>query len=129
MDPKQTHDPSKFIPERYAEHPLLAPDYVPGGFEERDHYGYGVSRRICPGIHLAERNMLLGIAKLLWAFNFERGSGALDDDPVNGYHHGFLYCAKEYACDPVVRSQEIRSTIAKEYEVAKTEVFSRFEEG
>ncbi|KAH6644190.1 putative cytochrome P450 oxidoreductase [Boeremia exigua] len=129
MDPQQPHDPSKFIPERYAEHPLLAPEYVPGGFGERDHYGYGVGRRICPGIHLAERNMMVGIAKLLWAFNFERGSGPLDDDPVNGYHHGFLYCAKDYACDPVVRSEEIRSTIAKEFAIATTEVFSRFGEG
>ncbi|KAH8698126.1 putative cytochrome P450 oxidoreductase [Phaeosphaeriaceae sp. PMI808] len=128
MDPEQPHDPSKFIPERYAEHSLLAPEYVPGGFEARDHYGYGVGRRICPGIHLAERNMLLGIAKLLWAFKFEKGDGPLDNDPVKGYHHGFLYCAKDYACNPVVRSQEIRGTIEREFDVAKTEVFSRFME-
>lgn len=129
MDPDQQHDPSKFIPERYAKHSLLAPEYVPGGSEERDHYGYGVGRRICPGIHLAERNMLLGIAKLLWAFKFEKGDGALNNDPVDGYHHGFLYCAKDYSCNPVVRSQQIRATVEREFDVAKADVFSRFSEG
>ncbi|KXJ84916.1 cytochrome P450 [Microdochium bolleyi] len=35
-----------------------------------DHYGYGAGRRICPGIHLAEREMFIGIARLIWAFDF-----------------------------------------------------------
>lgn len=36
-----------------------------------DHYGYGAGRRICPGIHLAERTQWRAIAKLLWAFDIE----------------------------------------------------------
>jgi cytochrome P450 len=38
-----------------------------------DLYGYGSGRRLCPGIHLAERNLFLGIAKLLWAFDSASG--------------------------------------------------------
>ncbi|KAI9680442.1 MAG: hypothetical protein M1822_007200 [Bathelium mastoideum] len=129
MDPSQYHDPEAFIPERYESHTSLAPEYAAGKWEERDHYGYGVGRRICPGIHLAERNMFLAIAKLLWAFRFERGEGPFDPDPVTGYHHGFLYCAKEYDVKPVVRNEVIRETLGREYEIAQRDVFSRFAEG
>lgn len=129
MDPFQPDDPAAFIPERFAKHPQLAPDYVPGTWERRDHYGYGVGRRICPGIHLAERNMFLAIAKLLWAFDFQPGEGPMDSDPVNGYHNGFLYCAKDYPCRPVVRNEVIRATIEREFGIATVDVFSRFTEG
>lgn len=131
MDPDQEHDPAAFIPERFANHPSLAPEYVPGKAENRDHYGYGVSRRICPGMHLAERNMLLAIAKLLWAFEFQscHESESIDSDPVTGYQNGFLYCAKPYGCRPVVRSENIRRTIESEFAVAQREVFSTFTEG
>ncbi|KAJ5272111.1 hypothetical protein N7524_005380 [Penicillium chrysogenum] len=129
MDPSQTDDPAAFIPERFANHPQLAPDYVPGTWERRDHYGYGVGRRICPGIHLAERNMFLAIAKLLWAFDFQPGEGTMDSDPVTGYHNGFLYCAKDYPCRPEVRNEVIRATIEREYATATADVFSQFTEG
>ncbi|THC91841.1 hypothetical protein EYZ11_008689 [Aspergillus tanneri] len=129
MDPSQPNDPAKFIPERYADHPQLAPEYAAGKWENRDHYGYGVGRRICPGIHLAERNMLLAIAKLLWAFEFKPPEGKIDSDPVTGYHNGFLYCAKDYACQPVVRNETIRVAMEREFTTATKEVFSQFTEG
>ncbi|KAI4126603.1 MAG: hypothetical protein LQ338_003653 [Usnochroma carphineum] len=135
MDEKQYENPAAFIPERFAEHSKLAPEYAAGDWEKRDHYGYGAGRRICPGIHLAERNMFLSIAKLLWAFSFEEQIGVdekpltNDPDPVTGYHQGFLYCPKPYGCKPVVRSDRIRATLMKEFAVAEESVFSEFEEG
>ena len=65
MDPQHHPDPTSFIPERFTEHTKLAPDYAAGDCEKRDHSGYGAGRRICPGMHLAERNMFQSIAKLL----------------------------------------------------------------
>lgn len=123
MDDKTYQNPAAFIPERFAEQTKLAPEYAAGDWEKRDHYGYGAGRRICPGIHLAERNMFLSIAKLLWAFRFENEMNA---DPVTGYHQGFLYCAKPYGCKPVVRSEEIKKTILKEFASAEEDVFSQF---
>jgi len=79
--------------------------------------------------------MLLSIAKLLWAFRFEAEIDAegkkiiVNDDPVMGYHQGFLYCAKTYGCKPVVRSEEVRETVLREYNNAKREIFSQFSEG
>ncbi|KAL1866482.1 hypothetical protein Daus18300_006717 [Diaporthe australafricana] len=134
MDPSVWEEPEKFNPDRYQNHPLLAPEYVAGGdWTKRDHFGYGAGRRICPGMYLAERNMLLSIAKLIWAFSFEAQTGAdgkpmrVDSDPVTGYHAGFLYCPKEYPCKPVLRSEKIRETVLKEYELAEKDVFSSFE--
>ncbi|MCJ1371538.1 hypothetical protein MMC20_002756 [Loxospora ochrophaea] len=135
MDDSKMENPSAFIPERFASHPSLAPEYVAGKWEQRDHYGYGAGRRACPGIHLAERNMFLSIAKLLWAFRFEEQKDALgrlvtnNPDPVDGYHQGFLYCAKDYGCTTILRSEEIRKTVEREYEEAERDVFSRFSEG
>lgn len=36
-------------------------------------------RRICPGMILAEREIFLGVTRLLWAFNME----ALPDEPID----------------------------------------------
>ena len=135
MDESTYENPADFIPERFAQHEKLAPEYAAGDWKKRDHFGYGAGRRICPGMHLAERNMFLSIAKLLWAFRFENqidADGKLlknDPDPVTGYHQGFLYCAKPYGCKPVVRSEHIRDTIMKEFANAEKTIFSQFAEG
>jgi cytochrome P450 len=133
MDPQVWDDPEKFNPDRYKNHPLLANEYVAAGdWQKRDHYGYGAGRRICPGMYLAERNMLVSIAKLIWAFRFERRIGPdgnvlpVDPDPVTGYHNGFLYCAKDYGCQPIIRSNRIRETVLREYDEAEKNVFSKF---
>lgn len=43
-------DPQHFIPERFEFYPSLASTYAAlGKWDERDHYGYGAGRRICPG--------------------------------------------------------------------------------
>ncbi|KAH9958673.1 cytochrome P450 [Lactifluus volemus] len=36
---------------------------------DRDHWAFGAGRRICPGIHVAERELWLAISRLLWAFD------------------------------------------------------------
>jgi cytochrome P450 len=61
-----------FNPDRYTNHPNLAPDYAGiKDFENRDHYSYGAGRRICAGIQLAERTQWRHIARILWAFRIE----------------------------------------------------------
>ena len=37
------------------------------------------SRRICPAIHVAERELCLAISRLLWAFEI----GSLPDEPIS----------------------------------------------
>ena len=137
MDESVWESPADFMPERYENYKLLAPEYIAmgGDWKNRDHYGYGFGRRSCPGIHLAERNMFLAIAKLLWALKFEPKIGddgvevPIDSSPDEGYHQGFLYCAKDYDCLVSVRSDSIRETLLREFEEARTNVFSQFAEG
>lgn len=59
-------NPNEFRPERYADFPLSAPEYAAqAGDEARDHYGYGWGRRICVGLHIAERSMFCELASSL----------------------------------------------------------------
>lgn len=44
------------MPERFNAYPNLASHYTSDGLG-RDYFSYGAGRRVCPGIHLAERNL------------------------------------------------------------------------
>lgn len=51
MDETRFEKPQDFIPERYADYPLSAPEYAAmTGDDVRDHWGYGYGRRICVGV-------------------------------------------------------------------------------
>jgi cytochrome P450 len=128
MDPNKFSNPEQFIPERYAGHPHLAPHYASAKDSvDRDHFGYGASRRICPGIHLAERNLWIAVAKLLWAFDFGKKAKGLNDvNPETGISQGFMHCVKDYEAMVTVRGDEKRKTIERELE-ASQEVFARYE--
>lgn len=39
---------------------------------DRDHWGFGAGRRICPGMHVAEGTLMLSIARILWAFSIAK---------------------------------------------------------
>ena len=134
-DPKHHPDPDVFDPERYAGRTLLAPDYAASAnFEKRDHYGYGAGRRICPGIHLAERNLFLAMAKLLWAFDFAAKRDGrnmaipVDTDPRTGYSEGFLHCPIPFGVNVRPRSGKRRAIIMDEFERVKKDVFPMYED-
>lgn len=48
---------------------------------QRDQYSFGTGRRICSGMHLAERSLFLAISRILWAFKV---SYVTETDPVDG---------------------------------------------
>lgn len=137
-DPTRFANPSTFDPDHYAtttssstRTTLLATDLANGPWEKRDHYGYGAGRRFCPGAHLAERNLFLAMAKLLWGFHIQpskKDKKGPDLDPRTGYSEGFLVCAKDFGAEFQVRGgQEREATIRREFEQAEREVFGRFE--
>lgn len=133
-DPIRFPNPDVFDPDRYAGRTLLAPEYATSAdFEKRDHYGYGAGRRMCPGIHLAERGLFLAMSKLLWAFSFAEkrdGQGKLipiDVDAATGYSEGFLHCPKPFDCEIKPRSEARKETILKEFAHAGKTVFSQYE--
>ncbi|KAK3937785.1 phenol 2-monooxygenase [Diplogelasinospora grovesii] len=132
-DEERFPNPEVFDPDHYKGVTALASELANGDWANRDHYGYGSGRRLCPGIHLAERNLFLAIAKMLWGFNISPGrdeKGDVIEPDVScekAYSAGFLVCAEPFPCIIKPRSDERRQTILREFEKAKTEVFSRFE--
>lgn len=131
-DQKRFPDPDTFDPDHYKGQTTLAPELAASAdYGSRDHYGYGSGRRICPGIHLAERNLFLAIAKIIWAFSIkpavdEQGKEVeLDINPQTGYGEGFLLCVKDFPCKITPRSEARRETIMREFNEAQ-KVFSKF---
>ncbi|KAL2005978.1 hypothetical protein VTN00DRAFT_9632 [Thermoascus crustaceus] len=132
-DEAQFPNPEIFDPDHYAGWTLLAPKYAASAdYKMCDHYGYGAGRRLCPGIHLGERNLFLAISKLLWAFSFDKQVDEagkvieLDVDPVTGYSEGFLVCANLFPCRITLRSEARQDTIMREFAQAQADIFSKF---
>jgi cytochrome P450 len=132
-DTKRYSKPEAFDPEHFAGCTKLAPELANGPWEERDHYGYGAGRRLCPGIHLAERNLFLAMAKLLWAFEILPAVDAetgveveASTDPREAYCEGFLVCAYDFPARFRVRGEERRETVMREFGEEEG-VFRRFE--
>lgn len=134
-DPDLHTDPDTFNPWRYKNHTCLAPAYTASSdYNNRDHYAYGAGRRICPGIHLAERGMFIAFAKMLWAFDMSEPINPQTGMPIpvnvdaeTGYMDGFLNCAKDFKATIRVRSESRRETILQEFGTAEQDVFSRYE--
>lgn len=122
-------DPDEFRPSRYINHPRLANDYagspdfnnrgkhvpivaskvgvclqsIADTYRLSDHYSYGGGRRICVGIHLAERAQWRAIAKLLWAFDIEMPANAKNEPQP--YNEGIIHTPSPYEVNFKPRSQ------------------------
>lgn len=136
-DERYFPSPDSFNPERYLDKTLPAAHYVNSpDYANRDHYGYGAGRRICPGLHLADRNMFVAMAKLLWAFNFEKFIDPVtgkvaepDSDPVTGYNSdGLVMFANPFKFKATLRSEARRETIMREFARAESEIFAKYDE-
>ncbi|KAJ6105229.1 hypothetical protein N7523_010039 [Penicillium sp. IBT 18751x] len=133
-DENRYPNPDAFDPDHYAGYHMLASEYANSAdYENRDHYSFGNGRRLCPGIHLGERNIFLGISKLLWAFKFEKAVDEVgkpietDINPVTAYTEGFLITAKPYACKITPRSEKRVETIMREFAEVEMTVFTQYE--
>jgi cytochrome P450 len=113
-DENKIKDPDVFNPDRYAGRiGSSAESANSADYENRDHYGFGEfcrspqislawlivrignGRRLCPGIHLADRNLWHAISKILWAFEVKPKidpqtgkSFKLDTSVETGYREG-----------------------------------------
>lgn len=131
-DENRFPNPDVFDPNHYRGVTALASELASGDYQKRDHWGYGAGRRICPGIHLAERNLFHAISKLVWAFDIgpgkdENGKVIEPDVGHEAYCAGFLVCADPFPCTITVRSKARRETILREFDQATATVFSQYE--
>ncbi|KAI9451204.1 cytochrome P450 [Russula earlei] len=73
-------DPFSFNPDRFLGDTLTCVESskVPNAVD-LDHWAFGAGRRLCPAIHVAERELFLAISRLLWAFDIR----PLPDEPIS----------------------------------------------
>ncbi|ROV98480.1 hypothetical protein VPNG_08535 [Cytospora leucostoma] len=127
-------DPEEFNPRRFEAQTEPASVYANSSdYKNRDHYGYGIGRRICPGIHLAERGLWLATARILWAYTIRPKidlttgePGHIDVGPETGYTDGFLNQCKPFDVEVTPRSQERKDILLAEAGKAEAEIFSAF---
>ena len=125
MDPKRHPNPRTFDPERYMnDFQSLADAAANPDGTKRDQFTFGAGRRICPGIHVAERSLFLGVARILWAFHIEPASDE-NGKPIIPDHNkltqGFVCMPEEFPAKITPRSQVRADKVAQEWEEAQKE--------
>jgi hypothetical protein len=122
MDPNRSPSPRVFDPDRFMSDSRSLHESATGEAARRDNYVFGAGRRLCQGIHIAERSLALGISRLVWAFDFlsavdEKIGGPVvyDGDDLVG---GITVQPREYSCRIVARSDSkaelIRAAVRKD---------------
>jgi cytochrome P450 len=119
-DSSRYSDPERFIPERYLGDDTTSQESAACmDVSKRDHFGFGAGRRLCPGINVADRSMLLAIARIFWAFDVkpkldEKGQPKL---PVqDDFLPGFVAIPKYYDAEITPRNEEKAEMVRKEWE-------------
>jgi Cytochrome P450 len=90
----------------------------------RDHLTYGGGRRICCGIHVAERSLFLVLARLLWGFDLvlakdENGDDIPVDFSISGLMPGATSVARPFKCSIIVRSLKREAIFRREWDEAQ----------
>lgn len=97
-DPVRYPDPRRFEPDRYKNDLLgFAETATHVDPEKRDLFTFGAGRRVCQGMHVAERSMFIGISRLLWSFDFRSIPGR-EPDP-SAISEGLACMPARYTCN------------------------------
>ncbi|KAL8671632.1 MAG: hypothetical protein Q9168_003883, partial [Polycauliona sp. 1 TL-2023] len=123
MDPDAYPEPRRFNPDRYRNDGKNACDSAASAdVADRDHFTSGSGRRICQGMHVAERSLFLGISRLLWGFNIKPVEDA-DGKPIlpnpDEYTQGFVVMPVKYEARLEARSMERADLVEQEWAKAK----------
>lgn len=124
-DESRYPNPRKFDPDRFKNDKLSASEAASNPDPAaRDHFTFGAGRRVCQGMHVAERSLFLGISRLLWTFNF---LPALDENGREKWPdsekltQGFVAMPVPYEARIVPRSEERAVLVREEWRIAREE--------
>ncbi|KAG9693583.1 putative cytochrome P450, partial [Aureobasidium melanogenum] len=124
MDPNRSPEPRRFDPDRFKDDFLNCADSATQpDASKRDAFTFGAGRRICQGMHVAERSLFLGISRMLWAFDinpvidFATGEAILPDPDT--LTQGILVMPEEYKVNITPRDEIRADLIRKEWQEAE----------
>jgi cytochrome P450 len=125
-DPARYINPSAFDPERFLGDDTSSAESAKSiDVSRRDHFGFGAGRRICPGINVADRSMLLGIARIFWAFNVKPklgNDGKITLPQQDDFVPGFVAIPKKFDVVVTPRSEGKEEIVKREWQSVKKEL-------
>ena len=126
MDPQRYPEPRKFDPDRYKDDVQNLVDAATNPDPaRRGTFAFGAGRRICQGMHVAERSLFLAMARILWAFDIvpakdEKGIDVLPDP--SRLTQGFICMPEPFKATIKPRSPERAALIRQSWEEAQKEL-------
>ncbi|KAF9236256.1 cytochrome P450 [Melanogaster broomeanus] len=112
-DPVAFPNPDKFDPQRWLDtNGQLRTDLR--------FYTYGFGRRVCPGLHVANRSIYINVALLLWSFHIaERADAPIDVDSLT---ETIFSCSASLEVEFIPRMEEerLRETMEDNTELVTT---------
>ncbi|QRV95391.1 cytochrome P450 family protein [Ceratobasidium sp. AG-Ba] len=91
---------------------------------------FGMGRRVCPGIHLANNSPAINALNLLWAFEFSPELDEHTGEPVkvdvDDFEEGFALAPKPFKCNISPRSSCHAEIIEQEFSAAR-HIFEQYE--
>ncbi|KAK0732016.1 chaperonin 10-like protein [Lasiosphaeris hirsuta] len=116
-------DPRRFEPERYEDDFQSLGDAAANPHaSKRDQFTFGAGRRICPGIHVAERGLFLGVSRMLWGFNMTPAQDADGKDIIPDQEkltQEFVCMPEEFPATITPRREKKRQMIVDDWKAAE----------
>ena len=122
-DPARYPRPREFNPDRFIDDTRSSHEATMGDVSQRDHFGFGAGRRVCQGMHIADRSLFLGISRILWAFDILPAKDAKGMDVMpdtENITQGFICAPLPFQARVVARSEERAEIVRKEWREAET---------
>ncbi|KAF8605479.1 cytochrome P450 [Ceratobasidium sp. AG-I] len=126
-NPERYDEPEKFKPERFVgDNMPMADSIAQGDPLRRDHFAFGAGRRVCPGIQTAEQDMLIALARLLWAFEFSAPPGVeISTDHLTAFVGKFIRIPADFPLVIRARSERRAQTIEREM-IATKDAYAQY---
>ncbi|KAK4703373.1 hypothetical protein P7C70_g2845, partial [Phenoliferia sp. Uapishka_3] len=120
LDPELYPEPKVFNPDRFIEDGQL----VGTKYSERGHFGFGFGRRICPGLHIADRSMFIVFSRLMWSFNIKNATDPITGLPVpvdvDAYSEGFSSHPLPFECEITKRGPWVDDAVDQAMQAGKS---------
>lgn len=115
MDPVRWPNPKVFDPSRFQNETRSEQEVATSSDPDslRHNYVFGAGRRLCQGIHIAERSLFLAMACMLWAFDISTPDPSkIDSDDLRG---GLAMVPAPFECNFKPRDTQRAALVRREW--------------